>query len=88
VQTRIFAEILDPQNLNSLIAGSTARSLALITKLTKISNSPTLVKPSKEEENDSRRLTDDHESEVHIDDALQTYASKPSELGDVSSSGE
>ncbi|KAF9045835.1 hypothetical protein BDZ89DRAFT_1155511 [Hymenopellis radicata] len=44
VQLSIFAKILHPDKLEALIHGSTADSLALINLLTKISNSPILLK--------------------------------------------
>ncbi|KAF8588695.1 hypothetical protein K439DRAFT_582988 [Ramaria rubella] len=43
LQLAIFEKILQQDSLNSLIRGSTARSLALINSLTKISNSPVLL---------------------------------------------
>ncbi|KAF8518738.1 SNF2 family N-terminal domain-containing protein [Gautieria morchelliformis] len=43
LQLSIFAKILQQDSLNSLIRGSTARTLALINNLTKISNSPILL---------------------------------------------
>lgn len=48
----MFAEILQPDVLNSLIGGSTARSLAMITMLTKLCNSPILLKASLEKRNE------------------------------------
>jgi DNA repair and recombination protein RAD54B len=44
LQLSIFAKILNPDKLDSLVQGSTAESLALINLLTKISNSPILLK--------------------------------------------
>ncbi|KDQ57711.1 hypothetical protein JAAARDRAFT_156637 [Jaapia argillacea MUCL 33604] len=44
VQLAIFAKILNVDKLDNLIRGSTAESLALINMLTKISNSPILLK--------------------------------------------
>lgn len=40
----MFAAILNPEKLDTLIEGSTAESLALIGMLTKLSNSPLLLK--------------------------------------------
>lgn len=40
----MFATILKPEKLDTLIEGSTAESLALIGMLTKVSNSPILLK--------------------------------------------
>lgn len=44
LQLSIFATILKPEKLDTLIEGSTAESLALIGMLTKVSNSPVLLK--------------------------------------------
>lgn len=44
LQLSMFATILSPEKLDTLIEGSTAESLALIGMLTKVSNSPVLLK--------------------------------------------
>ncbi|KAH7888361.1 P-loop containing nucleoside triphosphate hydrolase protein [Phlebopus sp. FC_14] len=44
LQLSMFRAILNPEKLDSLIEGSTAESLALIGMLTKVSNSPLLLK--------------------------------------------
>ncbi|KIK99085.1 hypothetical protein PAXRUDRAFT_823120 [Paxillus rubicundulus Ve08.2h10] len=44
LQLSMFAAILNPEKLDTLIEGSTAESLALIGMLTKVSNSPILLK--------------------------------------------
>ena len=44
LQLSMFAAILRPEQINELTQGSTAESLALINTLTKISNSPILLK--------------------------------------------
>ncbi|KAG6330522.1 hypothetical protein ID866_8566 [Astraeus odoratus] len=44
LQTSMLAAILSPEKLDTLIEGPTAESLALINMLTKISNSPVLLK--------------------------------------------
>ncbi|KIJ67587.1 hypothetical protein HYDPIDRAFT_127687 [Hydnomerulius pinastri MD-312] len=44
LQLSMFAAILNPEKLDTLIEGSTAESLALIGMLTKVSNSPVLLK--------------------------------------------
>lgn len=44
LQKSMFSQILRPDSLSAIISGSTARSLALINMLTKISNSPILLK--------------------------------------------
>lgn len=49
LQLSIFAKILQQDSLSSLIRGSTARTLALINNLTKISNSPILLQHKDDE---------------------------------------
>ena len=44
LQLSIFSKILNPDKLDNIIQDSTAESLALINMLTKISNSPILLK--------------------------------------------
>lgn len=44
LQLSIFAKILRPDNVDNIVESSTAESLALIGLLTKISNSPILLK--------------------------------------------
>lgn len=44
LQLAIFAKILHPDKLDDLVQSSTAESLALINLLTKVSNSPILLK--------------------------------------------
>lgn len=44
LQLSIFSKILNPDKLDNIIQSSTAESLALINMLTKISNSPILLK--------------------------------------------
>ena len=44
LQLSMFATILKPEKLDTLIEGSTAESLALIGTLTKVSNTPVLLK--------------------------------------------
>jgi len=44
LQLSIFSAILNPDKLDRLIDGPTAESLALIKMLTKVSNSPVLLK--------------------------------------------
>lgn len=44
LQLSIFSQLLHPQNLDDLVSKSTAESLAMITLLTKVCNSPILLK--------------------------------------------
>ncbi|THV06782.1 hypothetical protein K435DRAFT_834087 [Dendrothele bispora CBS 962.96] len=50
LQLSIFAKILQPDQVDDLVHGSTAESLALITLLTKVSNSPILLKATSDKE--------------------------------------
>lgn len=48
LQRKMFTQILQPDTLNSLLRDSVARSLAMIQLLTKISNSPVLLRATLE----------------------------------------
>jgi DNA repair and recombination protein RAD54B len=69
LQKSMFTRILQPDVLNSLIGGSTARSLAMITMLTKLSNSPVLLKSSLEKR--SERVTTDGSENVCEESAYE-----------------
>ncbi|KAF8520381.1 SNF2 family N-terminal domain-containing protein [Hysterangium stoloniferum] len=56
LQLSIFEKILGEASLSSLICGSTARSLALINRLTKISNSPILLKRQNNRDDESNSV--------------------------------
>jgi DNA repair and recombination protein RAD54B len=84
LQLAIFTKILDPDKLNNLMQSSTAESLALINMLTKISNSPILLKATadkaKSEGCDSMRKTS-------VEDALKLLPER-AQIEDFSLSGE
>ena len=80
LQMKIFASILHPDKLNTIIQGSTARSLALISQLTKISNSPELAKKY-----DTEDLKEEAED---IRSSLEDSISSSIGNGDVETSGD
>ncbi|KAG6813679.1 hypothetical protein H0H92_008527 [Tricholoma furcatifolium] len=83
LQLSIFSKILHPDKLDDLVQGSTAESLALINVLTKVSNSPILLKATadkaKENAKDTLRRTG-------VEDALRLIP-EHAEIDDVSLSG-
>ncbi len=50
LQVSIFSKLLQPDKLEDLVQGSTAESLALMNLLTKVSNSPILLKATADKE--------------------------------------
>jgi DNA repair and recombination protein RAD54B len=83
LQLSIFSVILNPDKLDRLMEGPTAESLALINILTKISNSPVLLKAQA----DKARTTNlDTIRRPGIDEALNLLP-KDSRLEDFSMSG-
>jgi DNA repair and recombination protein RAD54B len=85
LQLSIFAKILHPDKLDYVIQGSTAESLALINLLTKISNSPILLKATADKAN---RISADSDSIKRrgVDDALKLLPEK-AQIEDMSLSG-
>lgn len=79
IQIKIFASVLHPDKLNLILQGSTARTLALINQLTKISNSPELVKKF-----DAEDLKEEAED---VRNSLQNLIPDSGEAGDVTTSG-
>ena len=60
MQKSIFSQILNQDTLHSIIRGSTARSLALINLLTKISNSPFLLKQATEKNSEAEGVNESY----------------------------
>lgn len=83
LQKAMFAKILQPGTLSALISGSMAKSLAMISLLTKLSNSPMLLKAALEKSK-SRDNTDD--AGQAVEEALELIPSS-ARLEDVSLSG-
>jgi DNA repair and recombination protein RAD54B len=83
LQLSIFSAILNPDKLDRLIDGPTAESLALINVLTKISNSPVLLKAQADK---ARATNTDAIRRPGIDDALSLLP-KDLRIEDFSISG-
>ncbi|TDL24190.1 hypothetical protein BD410DRAFT_745512 [Rickenella mellea] len=89
LQKAMFSKILHPDTLSSIIRGSTARSLALIGILTKISNTPMLLKAAVEKgKGQVTQANGDAEGmgESSFEDALKLIPER-SQPEDVSLSG-
>ncbi|KAG6878548.1 hypothetical protein C0993_004447 [Termitomyces sp. T159_Od127] len=75
LQLSIFSKILHPDRLDDLIQSSTAESLALINILTKVSNSPILLKATadkaKADRKDTRQRSDLEEASRLIPEHAQ-----------------
>ncbi|KAF7375992.1 hypothetical protein MSAN_00013800 [Mycena sanguinolenta] len=86
LQISIFSKILNPNKLDDLAQSSTAESLALINMLTKVSNSPILLKATvdkqKAEGSDARNAI----KRAGVDDALKLLPEN-AQVEDVSLSG-
>lgn len=80
---KIFANVLHPDQLDSIIQGSTARSLALINQLTKISNSPELLRKKVVKE----EARGDETSEEGVRSTLQDLIPNDLDPGDIALSG-
>lgn len=78
----MFSKILNSSQLDDIIQGSTADSLALINVLTKISNSPILLKATA----DSAKGKQDTMSKRAVQDALR-YLPAGADVADVTLSG-
>lgn len=83
LQLSIFSVILNPDKLDRLMEGPTAESLALINMLTKISNSPVLLKAQADK---ARAMKSDTIRRPGIDEALNLLP-KDARLEDFSMSG-
>lgn len=84
LQLSIFSRILHPDKLDDLVQGSTAESLALMTMLTKVSNSPILLKATAD--NNKTRAKTSNPS-ASLEDALKLLPER-ARIEDVSLSGE
>ena len=85
LQRDIFHKILTAEKLDSLVRNSTADSLALISMLTKISNSPILLKAALDQANERGGDGGIVKSSV-VSDAVQFLPTR-AQLEDVSLSG-
>lgn len=83
LQLSIFATILKPEKLDTLIEGSTAESLALIGTLTKVSNSPILLKAQLEK---ARMSKGEHKIRPGLTEAVKLLPER-AQIEDFSLSG-
>lgn len=79
----MFSTILKPEKLDTLIEGSTAESLALIGMLTKVSNSPVLLKAQLDK---ARMSKGEHKMRPGILDAVSLLPQR-AQIEDFSLSG-
>lgn len=82
----MFYKILNPDKLDDLIQSSTAESLALINILTKISNSPILLKATADNAKNKKNGSVDPVKRGTVDDALNLLPAK-AHVADMSLSG-
>jgi len=83
LQLSMFATILKPEKLETLIEGSTAESLALIGMLTKVSNSPVLLKAQLDK---ARMSKGEHKIRPGIKEAVELLPER-AQIEDFSFSG-
>ncbi|KAF8160977.1 SNF2 family N-terminal domain-containing protein [Crassisporium funariophilum] len=86
LQLSMFSTILNPDKLNDLIQSSTAESLALINILTKISNSPILLKATADSAKNKQQGSTASIQRVAVDDATKLLPAK-AHVTDMSLSG-
>jgi DNA repair and recombination protein RAD54B len=71
LQLSIFSKILNPSKLDDLAQSSTAESLALINMLTKVSNSPILLKATVDKQKAAGGDARNAIKRAGVDDALK-----------------
>ncbi|KAF9467257.1 SNF2 family N-terminal domain-containing protein [Collybia nuda] len=86
LQVSIFSKILHPDKLDDLAKSSTAESLALINMLTKVSNSPILLKATADKAKAKDHGSGSFIQKVAMDEALKLLPER-AQIGDVSLSG-
>ena len=86
LQLSIFEKILSHDKLDSLVRNSTAESLALINILTKISNSPILLKATADQAKLKAQQGGDVVKRNALEEALQLLPER-AQIDDVSLSG-
>jgi DNA repair and recombination protein RAD54B len=85
LQLAIFSKILNPDKLDDLAQSSTAESLALINMLTKVSNSPILLKATADKEK-AAGVDRNTIKRAGVDDALKLLPEN-AQIEDMSLSG-
>lgn len=86
LQLSIFTKILHPDKLDDLAQSSTAESLALINMLTKVSNSPILLKATADKAKAKDGSSIKTIQKVGVDEALRLLPER-AQIDDVSLSG-
>lgn len=86
LQLSMFSAILNADKLDNLMQGSTAESLALITTLTKISNSPILLKATADQNKLKMKSGVEVVKRAGVDEALNLLPDKV-QIEDFSLSG-
>ncbi|KAJ7782862.1 P-loop containing nucleoside triphosphate hydrolase protein [Mycena metata] len=86
LQLSIFSKILNPDKLDDLAQSSTAESLALISMLTKVSNSPILLKATADKEKAAGVDVRNAIKRAGVDEALKLLPEN-AQIEDVSLSG-
>ena len=87
LQLSIFEKLLSHDKLDSLVRNSTAESLAMINMLTKISNSPILLKATADQVRQKALQGGDVVKRNAIEEALR-FVPEGAQVEDVSLSGE
>lgn len=86
LQLSIFSKILHPDKLDDLAQGSTAESLALINMLTKVSNSPILLKATADKAKANDSSSGKSIQKLGVDEALRLLPER-AQIEDVFLSG-
>lgn len=86
LQLDMFSKILTPKKLDDLIQSSTAESLALINILTKLSNSPILLKATADSVKDKSDSKNHSIQQSSVVEALQLLPERAS-IADMTLSG-
>ena len=86
LQLSIFSKILNPEKLENLIQSSTAESLALINLLTKISNSPILLKAAADKAKTQGGESSNAINRIGVEEAVKLMPAK-AQIEDISFSG-
>ncbi|KAJ7251770.1 SNF2 family N-terminal domain-containing protein [Mycena haematopus] len=86
LQISIFSKILNPSKLDDLAQSSTAESLALINMLTKVSNSPILLKATADKQTAEGSDVRNTVKRAGVDDALKLLPEN-AQVEDISLSG-
>ena len=87
LQVAIFSKILNPDKLDHIIQESTAESLALINMLTKISNSPILLKAVADKAKSKIKSGEDNTAKTSLVQEAVKLLPERAQIEDVTLSG-